>query len=168
VDLEKIMEGARYHEAGHAVAAYYNGFTVTGVTATPEETITNWRCPYPSTWADSWRRACVTMAGQLADQQASWGEIRPESWEEFRQAAEDALEAFDYGDEDALDDHVEILEDLERMSDEPGESYRSVVRDARALVSEHWGEIAAVARGLERTGHLDGPEFVRIMEEAGS
>ncbi len=163
MDLEKIMEGARHHEAGHAVAAYYNGFAVTGVAATPEETITNWRGPYPSTWTDSWRRACVTMAGQFADQQASWGEIRPESWEEFRDDAEETLEMIEYGEAEP-DDHTGVLEDLERMSDEPGESYRIVVRDARALVSEHWGEIAAVARALERTGHLDGAEFVRIME----
>jgi len=39
--------------------------------------------------------------------------------------------------------------------------------DTRKLVSEHWAEIEAVARALEeKNGTLDGPEVVRIIEQA--
>jgi hypothetical protein len=79
--LEEIMRGTRYHEAGHAIAAYHHGYPITGVRVTDAECITNYRSRYPSPefggWAELWREACITMAGLLADQRAMWGEMRP-------------------------------------------------------------------------------------------
>ncbi len=83
MDWERSMRGARYHEAGHAVAAYHHGYAVTSVIATDEEWGTNWRRPAFGGPADAWQDACVTLAGQFADHVAAWGEMRPESWEEF-------------------------------------------------------------------------------------
>jgi hypothetical protein len=77
------MRGARYHEAGHTVAAHHNGYTINSITATADEWRTYWsRRPYGGP-VDAWRDACVTLAGQLADQVVHWGEMRPEPWEEF-------------------------------------------------------------------------------------
>ena len=90
--LEEIMRGTRYHEAGHAVAAYHHGCLITCVTVTDEERKTYFRRPIFDGWADSWREACVTMAGLLADQCAMWGEMRPAPWAEFLAEAEAELE----------------------------------------------------------------------------
>jgi hypothetical protein len=171
MDWAKMMKGARYHEAAHAVAAYHNGYKITGITATDDEWITNYRGSSFGGWAESWRKACVTLAGQLADQRASWGEMRPEPWAEFLAGAEAGRE--EWGIED-LSDHGFLLEALEVMAADPlsdgtlEESYRIVVEDTRRLVSEHWGEVEAVASALERTGALDGPEAERIIERAGA
>ena len=126
------MRGARYHEAGHAVAAYHNGYTIKSVTATADEWSTNWgRPPYDGP-ADAWRNACVTLAGQLADRVAAWGEMRPEPWEEFLADAEEVRELVEAGDEDERDDHLAILEHLEDLSyswdDSLEECYREVVK----------------------------------------
>jgi ATP-dependent Zn protease len=79
--LEELMRITRYHEAGHAVAAYHHGYPINGVSVTDAECIINYRTPNPSSvfygWADLWREACITMAGLLADQRAMWGEMRP-------------------------------------------------------------------------------------------
>ena len=168
MDWKRSMRGARYHEAGHAVAAYHHGYTITAVVATDEEWGTNWRRPDLGGPVDAWRDACVTLAGQFADHVAAWGEMRPEPWEEFVGDAETVREMVEYGDEDARDDHLAILEHLEEMASYSGDSleacYLEVVEDTRKLVSEHWAEIEAVARALERTGILDGPAFTRTME----
>jgi len=99
---------------------------------------------------------------------AACGEVRPEPWEEFLRDAETVRELVEYGDEDARDDHLEILEHLEEMGYFSGDSleacYLEVVADARKLISEHWAEIDAVAHALEQTGVLDGPAFARTME----
>ena len=94
--------------------------------------------------------------------------MRPEPWEEFLREAETARELVEYGDEDARDDHLEILEHLEEMAyywdDSLEVCYLEIVEDARKLVSEHWAEIEAVAHALEETGVLDGPTFAQTME----
>jgi hypothetical protein len=169
MDWERTMRGARYHEAGHAVAAHHHGYTVRAVMATDEEWGTNWSRPAFGGPADDWRDACVTLAGQFADHVAAWGEVRPEPWEEFLSDAETVREMVEeYGDEDARDDHLEILEHLEEMASYSGDSletcYLEVVQDTRTLISEHWAEIEAVAHALDQTGILDGPTFTRTME----
>jgi hypothetical protein len=73
--LEEIMRNTRYHEAGHAVAAYLHGYLITGVTVSYEECKTYFCRPIFEGWADSWREACVIMAGVLADQRAMFGEM---------------------------------------------------------------------------------------------
>jgi hypothetical protein len=105
MDWAKKMKGARYHEAAHAVAAYHNGYKITGIIATDDEWITNYRGPVFGGWAESWREACVTMAGQLADQRASWGEMRPQPWAEFLAEAEEEREQQEWGDLEDLSDH---------------------------------------------------------------
>jgi hypothetical protein len=173
MDWERSMRGARYHETGHAVAAYYNGYTLRSVTATDEGWGTNWSRPAFGGPADAWRDACVTLAGQLADHVAAWGEMRPESWDEFLQDAETARGMVEQGEEDARDDHLGVLENLEKMAEDPYETrgletlYREVVGDTRRLLAEHWPEVEAVARALEGTGTLDGPAVVRVITEAG-
>ncbi len=175
MDWSEVMRGARYHEAGHAVAAYRNGYEVTGITATDEDWSTNWRRRVGGGYADAWREACVTLAGQLADQRAVWGEMRPQTWEEFSAEAEEILEELEASGEDAAEgvmssDVVELLDALEVMASSYGdpldECYRSVVEDTRRLVSDNWGQIGAVARALEQTGTLDGAEVVRVIEGA--
>src|SRR5215212_1248219 len=120
--LEEIMRGTRYHEAGHAVAAYHHGFPITSVSVTDAECITNYRTKYPNSefrgWADLWREACVTMVGPLADQRAMWGEMRPEPWAEFLAFLGDAemvLEAEVYDDDLPPDDHSTLLQLLQQM-----------------------------------------------------
>jgi len=167
----EIMRGTRYHEAGHAVAAYYHGYAITRVIATDEQWITYYRRPAFGGWADSWREACIIMAGQLADQRASWGKMRPEPWADFLENAEAALEALDYGEEWMRCDHTDLLQLLRQMGEvqlgtEPAASYRIVVEDSQQLVSDHWTEIEAVARALEQKSTLDGPEVVLIIERA--
>jgi hypothetical protein len=122
-------------------------------------------------WADSWREACVTMAGLLADQRAMWGEMRPAPWAEFLADAEAELEVVEDGEEWLRGDHTDLLQLLRQMSAdwtgrEPEESYRIVVEDSRQLVTDHWVEIEAVACALEQKGALDGPEVMLIIERA--
>jgi hypothetical protein len=110
------------------------------------------------------------MAGQLADQRASWGEMRPESWEEFRAEAEAARELWEY-DEGERDDHLHLLEYLEEMAADPLEGdiekcYRGVVEDSRRLVTEHWAEVEALASALESSGTLSGEAATEIIERA--
>jgi hypothetical protein len=172
MDWERTMRGARYHEAGHAVAAYHNGYRIMGVTATNEEWGTNWRRAAFGGPADAWRAACVTLAGQLADHVAAWGEMRPEPWEEFLQGAETVREMVEAGEEDMRDDHLDLLEHLEEMASYlPGEGleayYQEVVGNTRRLLAKHWPEVEAVVRALEETDTLDGPAVVRAITEAG-
>ena len=170
-DWAEVMRGTRYHEAGHAVAACYHGYSITRVTATDDEWMTNYRRPPFDGWADSWRVACVTMAGQLADQRASWGDMRSEPWAEFLANAEAELELVDEGEDWLRGDHCELLQLLRQMSGDPmgdkiEKSYQIVVEDSGRLVTDHWAEIEAVARGLEQKGTLDGPEVMLIIEQA--
>jgi hypothetical protein len=170
--VEAMMRGARYHEAGHAVAAHYHGMKITSVIATDEEWVTNYRRPCHGGWAEAWREAVISLAGQFADQRASWGEIRPESFEAFLADAQGERNEWDVElDEGSLPgDHLSLLEALEKMSREPlGEglekSYYDVVKDARELVCNHWAEIEAVALALEENdGYLDGEEVVRLIK----
>lgn len=166
---EKIMRGARYHEAGHAVVAYFNGYEITGITVTDEEWITNFRRPFTSGSADAWRKACTTLAGWFADTRIGWGAVRPQTWREFLKDALYGRREAEYGDEGLLGDQTDLLEELEEMACydgiTPRECYQQVVEDTRRLVSEHWAEIEALARALEQNGHLDGPEAVRIIEQ---
>lgn len=110
------------------------------------------------------------MAGQLADHVAAWGEMRPELWGEFLEAAEFVRDEVEGGDEDARDDHLDLLEHLEGMAADPHEDrgleacYLEVVEDTRRLLSEHWAEVEAVARALEETGTLDWDGFARAVE----
>lgn len=171
MDRASIMRGARYHEAGHAVAAFHNGFTVTSVIVTDNIWIANHRRRVFGGWSESWREACVTLAGQFADQRASWGEIRPESWEAFSCEAESALEMAQDDEEFARCDHVQLLQQLEEMAadlhgDPLEDSYHEVVEDTLRLVSDHWHEIEALARALEQNGTLDGAEVVRTIKGA--
>jgi hypothetical protein len=171
LDWEKSMRGARYHEAGHAVAAYHNGYTIKSVTATADEWCINWSRSDFGGPAEAWRDACVTLAGQLADDVAAWGEMRPEPWEEFLGEAEVVRELVEAGEEDARDDHLWLLEILEEMvayhswGDTLEACYRVVVEDTRRLLSEYWSEVEAVARALEPTGTLDGAGFKRAVQE---
>lgn len=171
MDRASCMRGARYHEGGHAVAAFHHGFTITSVIVTDNTWITNHRRLVMGGWSESWRDACVTLAGQFADQRASWGEVRPESWEEFRHEAVSALEEAQYDEEFARCDHVQLLQHLEEMAADPygdplEDSYRMVVEDTLRLISDHWHEIEALARALETHGILDGAEVIRTIEEA--
>ena len=168
------MKGARYHEAGHAVAAHHNGYTIKSVTATADEWCTYWGRPPFGGPADAWRNACVTLAGQLADHVAAWGEMRPEPWEEFLGYAEEVRGLVEEGDEDERDDHLELLEALEEMvaysswGDSLEACYCQVVEDTRRLLTEYWSEVESVARALEPTGTLDGAAFVRAVQEGSS
>jgi hypothetical protein len=171
--LEEIMRGTRYHEAGHAVAVYYHGYLITGVSVSDGTFITNYRAKALDGWTDQWRVACITMAGMLADQRAMWGEMSPEPWATFLADAEEAVEAEAefYGDDVPRDDRSVLLHLFGQMADDPvgddpAESYRIVVEDSRQLVTDHWTEIEAVARALEQKGTLDGPEVTRIIERA--
>ena len=173
--LEEIIRGTRYHEAGHAVASYHHGFSLTRVRVTDAECITSYRTKHPNSefrgWTDLWREACVTMAGPLADQRALWGEMRPEPWTEFLAEAEQELESVEDGEEWLRSDHSDLLQLLRRMGGDPTmdagpeESYRIVLEDSRALVNEFWAEIEAVARALEEKDTLGGPEVVRSIEQ---
>jgi hypothetical protein len=175
LSLEEIMGVTRYHEAGHAVAAYDYGYPITRVTVTDAECIAIHRSMYPSPevggWAELWREACITLAGLLADQRAMWGEMRPAPWAEFLAEAEAELEVVEDGEEWLRGDYSNLLELLQQMSadwtgKEPEESYRMVVEDSRQLVMDHWTEIEAVALALEQKGTLEGPEVMRIIEQA--
>ena len=165
------MRGARYHEAGHAVAAHHHGYTINSITATDEEWYTYWSRDHYGGPTDAWREACVTLAGQFADDVAYWEEMRPEPWEEFLGEAEAVRELVEYGDEDMRDDHLYLLEHLEEMvpysswGDSLEACYRQVVEDARQLLTEYWSEVEAVARALEPTGTLDGAGFLRAVQE---
>jgi hypothetical protein len=170
-DWEEVMRGTRYHEAGHAIAAYYHGYSITRVITTDDEWITYYRRTPGDGWADSWREACVIMAGQLADQRACWGEMRPEPWAKFLAEAETELELVGDGEDWLRGDYSDLLQLLRQMGndpmgDGPEDSYRIVVEDSQQLVSGHWTEIEAVARALEQKSTLDGPEVVLIIERA--
>jgi hypothetical protein len=172
MDWDEAMRGARYHEAGHAVAAYHHGYTIKGVTVTEEE----WRADYRRSAfggpSEHRRDACVTLTGQFADMLAGWGEIRPEPWGEFLEGAEVSREEVEAGYDGLPDDHLSVLKSLEALSADPYEKgsledlYNEVVADARELVSEHWSEVEAVVRALERNGRLDGADVVKIIESA--
>jgi ATP-dependent Zn protease len=173
--LEEIMRGTRYHEAGHAVAAYHHGYPITGVTVTDAECIVSYRTPNPGSefysWVDLWREACITMAGLLADQRAMFGEMRPESWADFLANAEAELEVVEEGEEWLRGDHSDLLQLLQQMSADPKETkreelYRIVVEDSQQLVSDHWTEIEAVARALEQKSTLEGSGVILIIEQA--
>lgn len=172
MDWERSMRGARYHEAGHAVAAYRSGWEVTGITTTDDEWGLNFRRPAFGGPSLAWMLARLTLAGQLADQRASWGEMRPEPWAEFLDSAEFVRDEVDSGDEAARDDHLDLLEELEQITADPYERrgleacYLAAVEEAAGFVSEHWAEIEAVALALEQTGTLDGPTVVRAIEGA--
>jgi hypothetical protein len=170
LDWTWTMKGARYHEAAHAVAAYYHGWSVIRVIATQEEWRTDYQRPAFGGWSESWRSACVTLAGWFADQRASWGDIRPEPWAEFLCSAMEERQLRDEGEEWLYGDHGQLLDELEEMAAYPHagtleECYREVVEDTRELVSGHWRKIEAVADALERSGVLGGPEVVRVIEE---
>lgn len=161
-DITKDIRGTRYHEAGHAV--------------TDQGGRTEYLHPEPdgwaNGWADAWREACITMAGPLAGQRAVWGEMRPESWDEFLWEAEERLQLIESGfDWLRGTDHCELLPLLYQMGDdpemgaEPEESYRIVVEHSGQLVTRLWAEIEAVARALEEYNTLDGTEVVRIIEQ---
>lgn len=66
--------------------------------------------------ADAWREAYVTLADQLADDVAAWGEMHPEPWEVFLEVAETVREMVEvYGEEDDQadqGDHLVLLEYL--------------------------------------------------------
>jgi hypothetical protein len=170
--LEEIMRGTRYHEAGHAVAAHYHWYDLTRVIATYEEARIEYLCSEPGGYFDSWRRACITMAGPLAGQRALCGEMSTEPWDIFLWNAEDDLELVEIGF-DPLDgsDDSKLLQWLYKMGEdpdfgaEPEESYWIVVRDCRRLVASQWPAIEAVARALEEHDTLDGPEAVRIINQ---
>jgi hypothetical protein len=169
--LEEIMRVTRYHEAGHAVAAYHHGYLITGVTVSDEVCKTYFRRPIFDGWADSWREACVTMAGSLAAQCAMWGEMRPVLWAEFLAEAEAELEVVEDSEDWLRGDRSDLLQLLRQMSSEGMDmdlegSYRIVEEDSRQLVTDHWVEIEAVAGALEQKGTLEGPEVIRIIEQA--
>jgi len=170
--LEEYMRGIRYHEAGHAVAAHYHWCELTRVTATYEEARIEYLCSEPGGYFDSWRRACITMAGPLAGQRASWGEMSREPWDIFLWEAEEDQESVEIGfDELRGSDHIDLLQLLYKMGEDPDfgagpeESYWIVVRDSRRLVTSQWAAIEAVARALEEHDTLDGPEAVRIINQ---
>jgi hypothetical protein len=172
VDQERwarAMSGARYHEAGHAVAAYHQGWQVVGVTATDETWYTHYRCPMFG-GSEHWRAACVTLAGWYADMLHGWGEIRIDSWWQFLHEALTERQLADEGDEDALGDSSQLLDHVEAMAQEwPYESrencYREVVEDTRELVLEYWHEVEAVAKALEeRDGYLDGETLHEMLD----
>lgn len=162
MNWEKSMRGAQYHVAGRVVAAYHHGHTITSVTPTADGWRANWRRAACGGPPDARKRACVTLAGQLADRLASWGEMCPKSWEQL--LGEDT--------EEPHGNSLALLEALEEMAADPYEArsleaaYRDVVEASRHLVSERWPAIEAVARALERDGYLDGPEVIKIIEQS--
>jgi hypothetical protein len=106
MDWKQTMRGARYHEAGHAVAAYQHMYTIKGVTATEEEWRADYRVPaYAKMLGDD---ADVTLAGSFADMLAMWGEIRPVPWEECLEVAQMQREG-----ELERGDQLDLLETLE-------------------------------------------------------
>ena len=171
--LEELMRIIRYHEAGHAIAAYHHGCLITRVSVTDAEYITDYRSPAFGGWVELWGEACITMAGILAEQLAMYGEVSPEEpWADilaFLGDEEEALEAEVYYHDLLDDDHSTLVRLLQQMGndpmgDDPAEYYRIVVMDSRQLVTDHWTEIDAVARALEQKHTLDGQEVVRIIE----
>jgi len=92
------------------------------VVATGEEWKTNWRFYDFGGYAEVWRAACVTLAGQFADHVAAWGEMRP-------------------------GDHLDLLGYLEEMAyrdylgnDGLETCYREVVADTAEQLSENTGQ----------------------------
>jgi hypothetical protein len=172
-DWDWAMRGARYHEAGHAVVAHYNGWTVKSVVATDHEWHCYWNRYDFGGWSDAWRAACTTLAGQLADHMHAFSEWRPRAWEEFVEDAEFQRELL-YEMPDQVGDQYDLLLRLEEMSERddfgpmsPEECYRAVVEDTIEQLSEHWTEVEAVVRALERTGgRLDDEAFVEALEKA--
>src|SRR5919107_6348410 len=116
----KDIRGARYHEAGHAVAAHYHWCELTRVIATYEKARIEYLCSEPGGYFDSWRRACITMAGPLAGQRALCGEMSTEPWDIFLWNAEDDLELVEIGF-DPLDgsDDSKLLQWLYKMGEDP-------------------------------------------------
>jgi hypothetical protein len=105
-----MMRDAKYNEAGHAVAAYHHGMQITGVSVTEEECVTNFPRPLYGGWSDAWRQAVIILAGQFADQRALWGEIRPDSFEEFLANAQEERGLVELDEETIAGDHVGLLE----------------------------------------------------------
>jgi hypothetical protein len=118
------------------------------------------KCPVFDGYADHWRRAMCSLAGRFAELLEIWGEILPDSWEEFW---EDAV--FEAEDESIRGDTFDLMEDLYGMGDPEGE-YSVVVSDTEETMRELWPEITAVAEILVERGRLEGEEVARIIERA--
>ena len=149
-----------FHEAAHAVFALKDlGFSLQYVSA--DESYCAARGPWVfGSAGHHWLRAIYTLAGRFAEQLEIWGEIRPESWEEFSEDAE--IEA---GDESIRSDTFDLMEDLYGIGD-PEEKYPLVVSETEEKVRELWPEITAVAEILVERGRLEGDEVARIIERA--
>jgi hypothetical protein len=149
-----------YHEAAHAVFA----LEVCGASlqyVSVDESYCAARIEmFFNSWGDHWRRALYTLAGRFAEQLEIWGEIRPDSWEEFWEDAK--IEA---KDEPERGDTFDLMEDLYDMGD-PEEEYTVVVSETEERVRELWPEITAVAEILMERGRLEGDEVARIIERA--
>ena len=92
-------------------------------------------------------------------------------WAEFLAEAEAELEVVEEGEDWLRGDHSDLLRLLRQMSAdwtgrEPEESYQIVVEDSQQLVMDHWTEIEALAHALEQKSTLEGPEVIRIIEQA--
>jgi hypothetical protein len=168
--VEAMMRGARYRNAGYTVAAYHHGMKITRVNTILEECATKYRRPGYGSWSEARREAVIILTGQLADQRASWGETRLESFEEFLANAQKELEVVELGDGLIICDHLALLEPLKEMARDPlsgglKECYDIVVKDARKLVYDYWTAIEGVAIHLEEYGEdLDGEYAVWIIE----
>ncbi len=151
-----------YHEAAHAVfASEVCRGKVHYVSAS--ESLCEARVEAPNTPASLWRSALYALAGSYAEMLEIWGEIRPDSWEEFSEEADCEEDSFsDVFDEWRSDAH-QLREYLFQMGD-PAEEYQFVVQDTAKLIRELWPEISSVAFRLLKAGHLEGDEVATIIE----
>ena len=150
-----------YHEAAHAVFAVrvVGGF-VRYVDV--EERYCATRLYVSDGYAGSWRRALYTLVGRFAERLEIWGEVRPDSWEDFWEAARIEQEEMLEQDRGDTSDLIELLYEM----GDPEEEYGIVIRDTEKQVRRLWSEITAVAEALRRQRRLNGVEVIQVIETA--
>jgi len=147
-----------FHEAAHVVFALkVCGFSLQYVSADDSYSPLKAQC----SMAMPTIGAATCTSGALRGAARDMGEIRPESWEAFREDAVSEAE-----DESMWGDTFDLIEELYGMRD-PEEKYTGVVSDTEETVRELWPEITAVSEILMKLGRLEGDdEVARIVERA--
>lgn len=146
-----------YHEAGHAVAAFYLGLRVREVSIVPDADAlghVSWKPMPPSFRPDAEvsprvrdrieREAIATLAGPWAEEKAGGDDA-------WRTSGSD------------LDDSVALLQYLCASDDELQAYLHLVSIRARNLVERLWDSIDALAHQLLAKRRLSGEEVRRLM-----